>query len=133
MLAVQNNAPADIALPGLRVSAMPSGDPAARFDLQVTLAEVRDGHGLPTGMRGTVTAAASLFDVAAAQGIGDRFAQVLAGLRHPGALRRVGAVEPERSLVLAGGMTRRLGAGGDAGWVVRGAGGADSGCGGGVV
>ncbi len=105
MLAVQNNVPADIALPGLRVSEMPSGDPAARFDLQVTLAEVRDGQGLPTGMRGTVTAAAGLFDVATARAFCGWFGRVLAGVAaDPVArLRRVQVLsEQERSQLLAG-------------------------------
>ena len=39
MLAVQNNAPAVLDLPGLQAAAVPAGTEAARFDVQITLAE----------------------------------------------------------------------------------------------
>ena len=42
-LAVQNNAPAVLELPGLQAAALPAGTGAARFDVQVTLAEARGG------------------------------------------------------------------------------------------
>ncbi len=105
MLAVQNNAPVAVSLPGLRVAGMPSGEPPARFDLNIMLAEARDSQGLPAGLRGTVTAAASLFDVATAQVISDRFARVLAALvaspQVP--LRRVGVLSgAERWQLVAG-------------------------------
>ena len=52
MLAVQNNAPAVLDLPGLQAAALPAGTEAARFDLQITLAEVRGGRGEPGGTAG---------------------------------------------------------------------------------
>ena len=63
MLTVQNNAPATLDLPGLRASGLPrSGIAAARFDLDVTVAEAFDAGGGPAGLRGSVTVAADLFD-----------------------------------------------------------------------
>ena len=44
-LAVQNNAPAVLDLPGLQAAAVAAGTGAARLDLQVTLAETRGGGG----------------------------------------------------------------------------------------
>ncbi len=105
MLAVQNNAQATVSLPGLRVAAMPSGEPAARFDVQVSLSEVRDGHGRPGGLRGMVTAAAGLFDPATTEAIGERLARVLAVVAaDPGVrLRRVQVMaEGERAQVVSG-------------------------------
>jgi non-ribosomal peptide synthetase component F len=45
LLTMQNNAPVDGGLPGLRVSRVRSGNGAARFDLSVLLGEVRGGRG----------------------------------------------------------------------------------------
>ena len=103
ILTVQNNAPAALDLPGLRASGMPGGEPAARFDLDILLGEARDGQGLPAGLRGTLTAAADLFDEATARAIGGRFARVLAAVAAcPGArLRQVPVLgEDERAQVL---------------------------------
>ena len=78
-LAVQNNAPAVLDLPGLQVAALPAGTGAARFDAQFTLAETRGG-GEPARLRGTVTVAADLFDLAAARVLGERLVRVLAAV-----------------------------------------------------
>ena len=79
MLTVQNNAPAGIAsLPGLRAARVPAGEPAARFDLSISLGEARDRRGVQGGLHGTVTAAADLFDEATAAAVVSRFARVLA-------------------------------------------------------
>jgi amino acid adenylation domain-containing protein len=105
MLTVQNNAPAAISLPGLRAAGLPAGEPAARFDLDIGLAEARDGQGLPAGLRGTLTAAADLFDEATARAVSERFARVLAALAgSPRArLRRVQVLGgEERAQVLQG-------------------------------
>jgi hypothetical protein len=45
MVAVQNNAPAVLELPGLGAGQLPAGEPQARFDLELSVAEVfRDGR-----------------------------------------------------------------------------------------
>ena len=79
-LAVQNNAPAVLELPGLQAGAVPAGPGAARFDVQVILAETRGGGGEPAGLRGAVIVAADLFDPPAARVLSERFARVLAAV-----------------------------------------------------
>jgi non-ribosomal peptide synthetase component F len=104
MLAV-HSAPAVPDLPGLRVSVLPPGVAAAKFDLDVSLAETFGADGGPAGLRGTLTAAADLFDPGTAAGIAGRLVRVLAALAAaPGAPVRAVQVldEAERSLVLAG-------------------------------
>ncbi len=102
----------------------------ARFDLSVLLGEA------PGGLRGHLTAAADLFDLGTAQGIAVRFARVLAVVAaDPGArLRQVEVLdEAERAQVLRRVERHRsAGVGGHPAGAVRGAGGADPGCGGGV-
>ena len=66
MLAVQNNAPAVLDLPGLNAARLDAEPPAARFDVQVSLAEARGGRGKPGGLAGAVTVAADVFGPAAA-------------------------------------------------------------------
>ncbi len=106
MLGVQNNTQATITLPGLSVGRMGSGaGAAARFDLEVSLVELRDGQGLPAGLQGGLAAAADLFDATTAQDVSDRFARVLAALvASPQApMRRVEVLsEAERTQVVSG-------------------------------
>ena len=94
LLTMQTNAPAqaDAGLPGVRVSAVPAGAVAARFDLSVLLGESRDGQGQPGGLRGSVLAAADLFDEATARAVAGWFGRVLAVVAaDPGV--RLGEVE----------------------------------------
>jgi amino acid adenylation domain-containing protein len=77
MLAVQNNAPAALGLPGLNVTGVPSGTSASRFDLDVVVAELFDAAGRPAALRGSVTVAADLFDPPAAAMLAERFVRVL--------------------------------------------------------
>ncbi|XDO63831.1 condensation domain-containing protein [Streptomyces sp. RLB1-33] len=48
--------------PGLEVQPLSAGRPGAKFDLDVVVGEAFDAHAAPAGIRGTVTAAADLFD-----------------------------------------------------------------------
>ena len=80
MLAVQNTTRAVLELPGLQIAALPAGIGAARFDVQVALAETHGDGGEPAGLRGVVTVAADLFDPPAARALGERFARVLAAV-----------------------------------------------------
>ena len=136
-LTMQNDVPAvGGGLPGLRVSAMPAGTAAARFDLSVLLGETRDAEGRPGGLRGQLLAAADLFDERTAAAVAARFGRVLAAVAADPAVRlrqvrgagcgRAGAAghRVERH---GGGGAGRVDAGAD-----RGAGGPDAGCGGGV-
>ena len=66
-LAVQNNAPAVLELPGLQAGAVEAGPGAARFDVEIAVAETRGGRGEPAGLRGAVIVAADLFDPPAAR------------------------------------------------------------------
>jgi hypothetical protein len=77
MLTVQNNAPPALDLPGLRVGRLPAGPAAAKFDLDVTLGETFDAQGVPAGLRGSVIAAADLFDPQTAGNIARWFGRVL--------------------------------------------------------
>jgi Condensation domain len=80
MFAVQDNTPATLVLPGLRVGALP-GVPAgmvpARFDLEFSVAATFDTHGKPAGLRGSVTAASDLFTPQMAGSIARWFERVL--------------------------------------------------------
>ena len=130
MLTVQNNAPASLDLPGLRASSgLPGGTAAAKFDLEVSVAEAFDADGAPAGLRGSVTVAADLFDPGTA---GEHRAAAGAGAGNGGG-RSAGAGcsgcrcwmrRSARRCWTGWNDTRGGGAGGDGGGVVRGAGGA---------
>ena len=78
LMTLQNNATAGLQLPGLRAGQMPAGTGTPRVDLELSVAETQDGQGQPGGLRGTLLAAADLFDQATAEAIGERFTRVLA-------------------------------------------------------
>ena len=80
MVTVQNTAPAALDLPGLRVSRVSAGQPSARFDLDIALAEARGSDDGPAGLRGMLSAAADLFDEHTAQVIAARLIRVLAAV-----------------------------------------------------
>ncbi|MGY4929166.1 amino acid adenylation domain-containing protein, partial [Streptomyces sp. 900105755] len=80
LLTVQNNAPAVLDLPGVRATRLPAGTGAARFDVDVALREALGEQGEPTGLTGSVTVAADLFDEDAAAVIGERLARILAAI-----------------------------------------------------
>ncbi|MFJ9743145.1 amino acid adenylation domain-containing protein, partial [Streptomyces sp. NPDC101166] len=89
MLLLQNNEQAVLDLEGVDArrgapAARPaSGAPAdavVKFDLDVSVAELHDADGAPAGMRGSLVAAADLFDPESVQRIAERLSRVLAAL-----------------------------------------------------
>ncbi|MEU1618655.1 non-ribosomal peptide synthase/polyketide synthase [Streptomyces sp. NPDC005722] len=72
MLALQNAAPADLALPGVETHVLDTGDLPAKFDLDVQLRETGTG-----GLTGSLTYAADLFDHGTAESLAERFVRVL--------------------------------------------------------
>jgi non-ribosomal peptide synthetase component F len=104
-LTVQNNTPAAITLPGVRATEISPAEPAARFDLDFQLAEVRDEQGRPAGLTGTMIVAADWFDEGTAWVLGGRFGRVLAAVAaSPDAsLRRLPVLDQgERDQVVRG-------------------------------
>ncbi len=106
MLTVHNTERAELDLPGVRAEAAPLDEAAnaARFDLDVLLREAFDGHGNPAGLRGSVIAAAELFDAATVESLAARWLRVLSLLSADPTLRPsevdvLGVAE--RALVLA--------------------------------
>jgi non-ribosomal peptide synthetase component F len=104
MLAVQNNPPPVLDLPGLQTSGLQTGglpaeDRTARFDLEISLGETFDAQGTPAGLRGVVIAAADLFDAQTAWNFSRWFEQVLTRV----------AAEPQTQLhrVRIGGQAER--------------------------
>ncbi|QQM38155.1 non-ribosomal peptide synthetase [Streptomyces liliifuscus] len=89
MLALQNNAPAVLDLPGIHTEPLPAGEPAAKFDLFFTLSETfhtnadmgaRAGTGTgnrPAGLRGGIDYALDLFDAETVEALAERFVRVL--------------------------------------------------------
>jgi amino acid adenylation domain-containing protein len=78
MVALQNVPEAHWELPGLEVEAVPpQSAPPARFDLSVTLNELRAADGSPAGIGGGILYAADLFDDTTAQALAGRLARVL--------------------------------------------------------
>ncbi|MFE1258766.1 amino acid adenylation domain-containing protein, partial [Streptomyces fungicidicus] len=91
MLTLQNTARAgggaSAALPGLETAVLPTGATAAKFDLDLALAETFDPEGAPTGMHGTLVAAADLFDQETADRLVACFTRALEALTHRTDLR----------------------------------------------
>ncbi|MFJ1855337.1 amino acid adenylation domain-containing protein [Streptomyces sp. NPDC088166] len=77
VLTLHNNAGAVLDLPGARARAVPAGLPAAKFDLEVTMAESFDAQGAPTGLRGSMAGAADLFDAASVERLAARLVRAL--------------------------------------------------------
>ncbi|AQA23103.1 hxxPF-repeated domain protein [Rhodococcus sp. MTM3W5.2] len=77
MLEFRTIARPDLALPDLRVEALDSGDVAANFDLQLTVAEEFDATGGAAGMAAGLVFATDMFDEATARTFADRFVRIL--------------------------------------------------------
>ena len=92
-------------LPGITATPVAAGLAQARFDLDIAVSEATGADGRPGGLRGTVTAAADLFDEDAVQAIAVRLGRVLAAVAaSPQArLHQVAVLDPaERAQLLAG-------------------------------
>ncbi|MEV4567554.1 amino acid adenylation domain-containing protein [Nonomuraea sp. NPDC049419] len=104
VLLLENTAAPVLDLPGVRQDGggLGTGDAVVKFDLDVSVVEVLDASGAPAGLRGSVTAAADLFDAETAEMIAERLARVLDTLAADPGLR-LSQVD-----VLDGGERRRL-------------------------
>ncbi|WP_051766799.1 non-ribosomal peptide synthetase [Saccharothrix syringae] len=103
--AVQNNAGARPAFPGLEVGVEPVDTGTAKFDLTLSLAEEHGEGGAPAGLTGGLEFATDLFDRATATALVDRLALVLAAVAaDPGApIGRLDVLTPAERARLAGG------------------------------
>ncbi|MFF2026912.1 amino acid adenylation domain-containing protein, partial [Streptomyces sp. NPDC058171] len=77
VLSLQNNADAVLELRGVRAESLPPRLAAAKFDLDVGIAETFAPDGSPSGLRGSVNGAADLFGAGTVSAFADRFARVL--------------------------------------------------------
>ncbi|MFF5582378.1 non-ribosomal peptide synthetase [Streptomyces hygroscopicus] len=78
MFTVQNNRPAELALPGLRVEPYEHLGEMAKFDLFVGLVERRTADGAPDGIDGRIEYSTDLFDRETVCDLADRLVRVLA-------------------------------------------------------
>ncbi|MEV6340616.1 non-ribosomal peptide synthase/polyketide synthase [Nocardia vinacea] len=77
MLMLQNNAQADLVLPGLTLSGHEAQTGVAKFDLTFSFAETSDQADTVTGLAGGVEYATDLFDHATIAALAERFTRVL--------------------------------------------------------
>ncbi|RII13420.1 Dimodular nonribosomal peptide synthase [Streptomyces sp. YIM 130001] len=77
MLAFQNSGDARLALPGLDAEALPVGVGVAKFDLHLSMVELRAGDGGPGGIQAALEYSTDLFDRSTAEALVDRFERLL--------------------------------------------------------
>ena len=77
MLALQNNAPVSLDLPGLTPSVETVGTASAKFDLSVSLREQRGSDGAPAGINGVLRYSIDLFERASVEVIARRLIRLL--------------------------------------------------------
>src|SRR5262249_48544507 len=77
MLALQNNAPAQLELEGLSARVEPVAGASAKFDLSVSLAEQRAADGGPGGISGVMEYASDLFERASVEVLAGRLVRLL--------------------------------------------------------
>ncbi|MFE7838953.1 amino acid adenylation domain-containing protein [Streptomyces sp. NPDC057474] len=77
MLAFQNSADARLALPGLKAEALPVGVGVAKFDLHLSMVELRAGDGGPGGVRAALEYSTDLFERATAEALVTRLLRLL--------------------------------------------------------
>ncbi|GAA4896929.1 hypothetical protein GCM10023237_14290 [Streptomyces coeruleoprunus] len=87
MLLLENTADAVLELPGATAAGASSGLAVAKFDLDVSAAEVFDAQGAPAGLRGGVVGSADLFEAATVARITERWTRLLATLADDPGLR----------------------------------------------
>ncbi|MFH5207317.1 amino acid adenylation domain-containing protein [Antrihabitans sp. NCIMB 15449] len=75
-MAFQNLEPVHLELPGLSVSALDTGDLAAKFDLQLTIEGRHNEDGSPGELDAILTYAKDLFDESTAAGFGRRLVRI---------------------------------------------------------
>ncbi|GAA2069380.1 hypothetical protein GCM10009801_18910 [Streptomyces albiaxialis] len=80
MLALNNTHQPTPALPGLEVSEYPLAPDIARFDLTVSLTELRDDTGGPAGIEGVLTYPTAVFDAQTVEALGRRLTTLLASV-----------------------------------------------------
>ena len=88
MLALQNNAPANLELAGLSVAVEAVATGSAKFDLTFSVAEQRTAAGLPAGITGVIEYASDLFDRESVTALGRRLVRLL----------EAAVAEPERAI-----------------------------------
>ncbi|MFE6690608.1 amino acid adenylation domain-containing protein [Streptomyces sp. NPDC057743] len=106
MLVLQNQAAADVELPGITVTAQPVQTGISKFDLTFSLTEKRDEAGSAAGIEGHLEFSTELFEPDTVQALADRLSRLLATVvADPD--QRVHEVElftdEERSRVIAAG------------------------------
>ncbi|MFK0026629.1 amino acid adenylation domain-containing protein, partial [Streptomyces sp. NPDC090798] len=104
MLAFQNVAEPDLALPGLSVRPEPTTGAVSKFDLSISLGELHDEDGTPAGLLGHFDYRTDLFTEETVRSLVDRLVRVLAAVTADPdtAIRSVsvlGAEERQRVLV----------------------------------
>ncbi|MGA8708022.1 MAG: amino acid adenylation domain-containing protein, partial [Steroidobacteraceae bacterium] len=77
MLALQNNAPANVELPGLTIAFEGVTTAIAKFDLSFALAEERGEDGTPLGLNGAIEYATDLFDRETIEALAQRLIRLL--------------------------------------------------------
>src|SRR5499425_1360040 len=77
MLALQNNAPAQLELKGLSARVEPVVGTSAKFDLSVSLAEQRGADGSAGGLSGVMEYASDLFDRGSVEALAGRLVRLL--------------------------------------------------------
>ena len=77
MLALQNNAPVSLDLPGLTPSVETVGTASAKFDLSVSLREQRGSDGAPAGINGVLQYSIDLFERASVEAMAGRLIRLL--------------------------------------------------------
>ncbi|MFE0752273.1 condensation domain-containing protein, partial [Gordonia sp. NPDC058843] len=84
LLTLEQTSVGELSAPGLTITPVDTGSPAARFDLMIGMSADRDTHGALTSLTGRIVYATDLFDGRTAQRLGDRIIDVLdAGLADP--------------------------------------------------